>query len=149
MAGVALGSGFLSLKGYFWCLRRLDGSLWQPKKRFELMTVQFDPEPSCAYVTCGSAEQALNALQVPETADGFVRVSILEGNVSWGGFELWCSGLRARTPILEHQDHEARDPKNTAGPDEIVAFKDEDGSSFPVPSRNTVPRDLATIALWE
>ncbi len=119
------------------------------EKRFKLMTVQFDPEPKTAHLTCSSVEQALNALMVPGSSDCFVSVSIFKGNVELGEFDLSCSGCRAEALIFDCDAVAARDPQNTAEGEWDVAFKDKDGGSMTVPFLETVPRDLATMALFE
>lgn len=115
------------------------------KRRFELMTVRFNPDQRVSHAVAKSAEQAAGLLDVPEDDFCFVRVSENEGEVCWGEFELWCAGSRARARILEHREHDAV-VEEASGHGEDVTFRDDDGT-FTVPFGQTVPRSLAVAAL--
>ena len=63
-----------------------------------------------------------------------------------GEFELWCSGARAVARILEHREHDARDPKAASAGLDDLTFTAEDGSEFTVTFAETVSRELAVEA---
>lgn len=117
-------------------------------KQVEVVTGEFDSILRTNHLKCDSAEQALSGLRVPLAADCFVLVSISDGNVSLGEFELWCSGQRAWARILEHREYEARELENAEKVlTSDVTFKDGADSTFTVPGERTVPRELAVAAL--
>lgn len=113
---------------------------------WELETVRFDPLPRRTSAIAFSSEQASALLEIPSEEQYFVRVSLSDENVSWGEFELWCSGARALARILEHREHEARDPEAESAGLGDVTFKDVDGSHFTVTFAETVPRERAAEA---
>jgi hypothetical protein len=118
-------------------------------RTWELETIRFDPEPKRTLVVVHSRDEAITALEVPKDSHCFVRVSLSEGNVSWGEFELWCSDNRAVARILEHREHNARERYATVIERDEVVFRNEDSSLFRVRFSETVPRESAVIALEE
>jgi hypothetical protein len=111
-------------------------------KTWELETVRFSPLRRTT-ATASSSDEAVAVLDVPSDEQCFVRASLTEGNVSWGEFELWCSGARAVARILEHREHDARDPKAASAGLGDLTFNAEDGSEFIVTFAETVSREVA------
>src|SRR5262245_19035363 len=116
-------------------------------RTWELEAVTFNPVLRQTSVTASSREQASAVMQVPTDEQCFVRISLSEGDVSRGEFELWCSGDRAVARILEHREHDARDLEVAPAGIGDAVFRYEDGSPFTATFAETVPRELAVEAL--
>lgn len=66
--------------------------------------------------------------------------------MTWSEF-VRCSGNRALARILEHREHDARDPNAESVGDNDIVFRDDDGSRFSVAAGETVSREAALKAL--
>ena len=117
------------------------------KRWFEVEVVTFSGELRRRRDTAPTAQYLYGLLGIPAEAPCFVRVSLVSEGVSWGEFELWCSGSRAVARILEHREHDAHDPEMPPPSEHDPGFMDEDGSPLAVPVGRTVRRDVAVAAL--
>lgn len=116
---------------------------------FEIEITRFAPEPVTERITSATPGEAAERIQPAGASEFVVFVAALdrERKLDWGNFYLWCNPERALIELHEHCEHFATDPRLQPGGGRDVSFRDEDGSTFSVPFRQTVSRDQAIAAL--
>jgi len=116
---------------------------------YEVEITRFTPDPVTERFIAATSGDAAQRTQLDNTTGFVVFVAALdrERKVDWGNFYVWCNPERALIELHEHCEHYATDPQLLSGQNREVSFRDEDGSAFSVPYRQTISRDQAMAAL--
>ena len=97
--------------------------------------------------TFGTGTAAVTWLGVPTDPDCLIEASVWRDNVSLGDFCLWCCEAYGVARIGEHRDHNA---SNLTGPlalNNVISFKDDDGSPYTPSSELVLPREAGIRAI--
>ncbi|WP_215409369.1 hypothetical protein [Janthinobacterium sp. JC611] len=116
-------------------------------QRYALTIIRYTPEPTSVTGTFDTGTAAVTWLGVPTDSDCLVEASVWRDNVSLGDFCLWCSEAYAVARIGEHRDHNASNLNGPIPINNVISFKDDDGSLYTPSSELVLPREAGIRAI--